>query len=391
MAEKGQSKGLARVKEIYQDPSRRAKELRAEGKKVIGYLCLHPVLEMMTALDLVPYRIFGDMREPITKADSCLPTIVCPFLRSSLDLGLKGKYDFLDGVVMAHVCEVAEKTAHIWQIYLNPAYSHFIDTPHTIHKAAQREHKELLKDFKKTLEQFTGEELTPDKLREAVKAHNQQRALVRELYELKKPDPPLISGTETLQVMRALMSLPVEEGSELLRQVISEVKQRQDRPQRKSARLLVWGSIIDDIALIDMIEKAGADVVMDDTCVGSRAYFPDVELTEDPLDGLAYRYLVELKCPRTFREATFGETKKDHIADLESRFGYLKDYAKEWNAKGVILQSIRYCDIHGYEVPGLKDYFDHIGLPNIYLEFDYSEAALAPLRTRVQAFLEMIG
>jgi benzoyl-CoA reductase subunit C len=390
MSEKGQSKGLARVEQIYQDPSRRAKELRTEGKKVIGYVCLHPVLEMMTALDLVPYRIFGDSRETITSADACLPTVVCPFIRSCLDLGLKGRYEFLDGVVMAHTCEVVEKMAHIWQIYLNPAYSHFIDTPHTVHRAAQQEHKELLKDFKKTLEQFTGKELTAGKLRKAIKAHNEQRALARELYDLRKPSPPLISGTETLKVMRALMSIPVDEGSELLRQVISEVKQRKDRPEKKSVRLLVWGSIIDDAALIEMMENAGANVVMDDTCVGSRAYFPDVELTDDPLDGLAYRYLVELKCPRTFREAAFGETKKEHIADLESRFGYIKDYAKEWNVQGVILQSMRYCDIHGYEVPGLKDYLDHIGLPNIYLEFDYSEAALAPLRTRVQAFLEML-
>jgi benzoyl-CoA reductase/2-hydroxyglutaryl-CoA dehydratase subunit BcrC/BadD/HgdB len=52
---------------------------------------------------------------------------------------------------------------------------------------------------------------------------------------------------------------------------------------------------------------------------------------------------------------------------------------------------VRYCDIHGYEVPGVRDYFNHIGLPNIYLEWDYSKAALAPLRTRVQAFLEVIG
>ena len=79
------------------------------------------------------------------------------------------------------------------------------------------------------------------------------------------------------------------------------------------------------------------------------------------------------------------------MTDLESRFGYLRDYAKEWDVKGVILQSLRYCDTHGYEVPGIKDYLDNIGLPNIYLEHDYSEAALAPLRTRVQAFLEMLG
>ena len=391
MAEEKESQGLTRVREIYQDRTHRVKELKAEGKKVIGYLCIYPVLEMMTALDLVPYRIFGDMREPITKADACLPTVVCPFIRSALDLGLKGKYDLLDGVVMAHVCDVGEKTAHIWNIYLNPPYFHFIDTPHTAHEAAQKQHKELLKDFKKTLELLTGKELPPRRLKEAIEAHNQQRALVRELYNLRKPDPPHISGTETLQVMVALMSIPIDEGSKLLRQVITEVKERKDGPQKKPVRLLLWGSIIDDIALIEMIEKLEANVVIDDTCVGSRFYFPDVELTDDPLDGLAYRYLVELKCPRTFREAVFGETKKDYMADLESRFSYLKDYASEWDVRGVILQSVRYCDIHGYEVPGVKDYLDNIGLPNIYLEHDYSQAALAPLRTRVQAFLEVIG
>jgi len=385
------TQGLSRAKEIYQNRPRRVKELKAEKKQVMGYFCLYPVLEMLTALDIVPYRIFGDMKETITKADACLPTIVCPFVRSALDLGLKGRYDFLDGVVMCHSCEVGEKSAHIWRTYLNFSYFHFIDVPHTVHKAAQEQFKKQLNDFEKTLESFTGKELSIDKLRETIRTYNQQRALVRELYDLRKPDPPLISGTETLQVIVALMSLPVEEGNELLRQVIAEVKQSRDGSPKQAVRLLVWGSIIDNIALIEMIEDAGANVVMDDTCVGSRSHFPKVELTEDPLDGLAYRYLVELKCPRTFRETAFGETKKDYMADLESRFGYLRDYAQEWNVKGVILQSVRYCDIHGYEVPGLKDYLDNIGLPNIYLEHDYSEAALAPLRTRVQAFLEVIG
>jgi bzd-type benzoyl-CoA reductase N subunit len=387
----GENKGLARVNKLYQDRTYRVKELRAEGKKVGGYLCIYPVLEILTALDIVPYRLFGDMREPITKADACLPTVVCPFVRSMLDLGLKGRYDFLDGVVMAHVCDVAEKSAHIWQTYVKTPYAYFIDTPHTMHEAAQKEHKQLLSDFKKSLESFTGKKLTPEKLREAIVVHNEQRALVRELYELRKSDPPIISGTETVQVMRALMSIPVEEGNALLREVISEVKERKNGPKKQPLRLLIWGSIIDDIPFIEMIESVGGNVVMDDTCVGSRAYFPDVELTDDPLDGLSYRYLAELKCPRTFREAVPGELKKDYMTDLEGRFGYLKNYADEWSVNGVILQSVRYCDIHGYEVPGLRDYLDNVGLPSIYLEHVYDEASLAPLRTRVQAFLEVIG
>jgi len=385
------SQGLTRVREIYQDRPQRAKELREQGKKVMGYLCIYPAVEIMTAFDLVPYRIFGDMRETITKADTYLPTVVCPFLRSCLDLGLKGKYDFLDGVVFSHICDVGAQLPGMWNQFVQTPYSYFIDTPHTIHQAAQEHEKNLLKNFQKSLEEFTGKELAPGKLKEAIEVHNQQRVLVRELYDLKKSDPPLISGAETLQVMGALMSLPVEDGSELLRQVINEVKERKDGPPKKAGRLLVWGSVIDDTPLIEMMESLDANVVMDDTCVGSRAYFADVKLTDDPLDGLAYRYLVELKCPRTFRERVFGETKKDYMADLENRFNYLRDFAKDWKANGVILQSIRYCDGHGYEVPGLRDYLTSIGLPSIYLEHDYSEGALAPLRTRVQGFLEVMS
>lgn len=384
-------KGLTRVREICQDRPRRVKELKAEGNKIFGYICIYPVLEMMTALDLVPYRIFGDMREPVTEADAFIPTVVCPFLRSCLDLGLKGKYDFLDGIVTTHICDVGASLHSSWNYAVKTPFAYHIDTPHTVHKTAEEHQRGLLDDFKEALESYTGKELTPAKLREAIKAHNQQRALVRELYDLKKLDPPLISGTETIQVTAALMNLPVAEGTELLREVISEVRERKDGPVKKSARLLVWGSIIDDTPLPQMIESLDANIVMDDTCVGSRAYFSDVEPTDDPLDGLAHHYLADIKCPRTFRAKNYNDTTKDYMADLESRFSYLADYAREWKADGVILESVRYCDTHGYEVPQLRDYLNNIDLPSIYLEHDYTEGALAPLRTRVQGFLEIIS
>jgi benzoyl-CoA reductase/2-hydroxyglutaryl-CoA dehydratase subunit BcrC/BadD/HgdB len=155
---------------------------------------------------------------------------------------------------------------------------------------------------------------------------------------------------------------------------------------------MVWGSIIDNTALVELAESLGANVVMDDSTLGSRDYFPPVEITEDPLDGLADRYLVALRSPRTFRETVpDGNRRKDYMADLESRFGHLKDYARDWRVNGVVLQVMRYCDIYGYEVPSLKDYLESIGLACIYLEHDYSKGALAQLRTRLQAFLEVIG
>ncbi len=383
--------GLSKAIEICQNRSQRVMELKAEGKTIIGYLCIYPVLEMITAFDLVPYRIFGDMDEPITDADDYMPSIVCPFLRSILDLGVKGRYDFLDGVVMAHICDVGARTAHIWDVAVKTPYSHFIDIPHTNRENSRERLKELLIDFQKSLESFTGREMSVNKLKESIKKHNEQRRLVRELYDLKKPDPPLISGTETLQVMKALMSLPVEEGNALLQEVITEVKERENPVPEKPARLLVWGPVIDDAAFIEMIESLDASVVMDDTCVGSRAFFPDVPLTDDPLEGLAYHYLEDLKCPRTLRDSNVNGTTKGYNADLETRFGYIGDFARDWNVNGVILQALRYCDSHGYEVPQIKDYLDSIGLPNIYLEHDYSKAALGPLMTRIQAFTEIIS
>jgi len=385
------SKGLSGARSIYLNRSRRAEELRKEGNKVIGYLCLYPVIEMLTAFDLVPYRMFGDMKEPITKADTYLPTIVCPFLRSLLDLGLKGRYKFLDGVVTAHICDVGAQMQGLWDSFVGTPYSYFIDTPHTTHKASQQREKDEIKDFQKSLEALTGGKLSSAKLRAAIEAHNRQRALVRELYELRKPDPPLISGTEVLQTLVAVMSIPVEEGNRLLTEVLDEVKNRKNGPQKKKARLLIWGPVIHETPLIEMIESLDANVVMDDTCVGSRAYFDDVKITEDPLEGLAYHYLVDLKCPRTFREVEVGAATMEYQADIENRYSYIGQYIKDWNVNGVILQSVRYCDTHGYEVPAVKDYLTGIGIPNIYLEHDNTEGALAQLRTRVQGFIEIIG
>jgi benzoyl-CoA reductase subunit C len=330
------------------------------------------------------------MAEPITLADAHMATVVCPFMRSCLDLGMKGRYDFLDGVVFAHVCDVTCMIPGMWRQTIATPYTYFIDTPHTTHQASREYFRGLLDDFAGTLEAFAGKRLTTARLRKAVAAHNRQRALVRELYELKKQHPPLISGVETLQTVKALMSLPVAEGNVLLGEVLDEVKGRTHPLPGKSARLLVWGSVIDDIAFMDMVESLDADVVMDDTCVGSRAYFTDVPVTPDPLDGLAQYYLVEIKCPRTLRDPVLRGGKKDYQADLEARFGYLRRYITDWKVNGVILQSIRYCDGHGYEVPVIKDYLETLGLPCVYLEHDYTRSALAPLRTRVQGLTEII-
>ena len=118
MSEDKKSTGLARAHEFYSHRSKRARELKAEGKKALGYFCCFPPLELMTALDFLPVRILGDMDEPITVADGYLPTVMCIFYRSCFDVGMKGNYDYLEGFVGSHACDGAERTSHIWRNYM---------------------------------------------------------------------------------------------------------------------------------------------------------------------------------------------------------------------------------------------------------------------------------
>jgi bzd-type benzoyl-CoA reductase N subunit len=385
------TEGIARAREIYQDRFQMGKELKAEGKTIVGYVCFYAPVEVMSALDMIPFKIFGSMKERSTKADRFLPRTFCPIIRSVLSLSLSGKYDFLDGVVMVHTCDAWERTSRIWESVASPPYVHYMDMPTKIDKMHQEALVEEIDDFRKTLESFAGKELQPQKLRKAIETHNQQRHLVRRLYGHTKSAPPLISGKEIMEIIGAVSCLPVEEGNELLRKVLIEVEERKRSPEKGLARILVWGSVLEAPVLIEMIENAEADVVIDDTCTGTRGYFTDINLNKNPLDALAYYCLVDLKCPRTFKEAPNNDVRKDYQADLEARFGYLKDFTREWKVDGVILQSVKYCDCHGFEVPQVKDYFDNLEIPSLYLEHDFTEQGLRALKTRVEAFLEMIS
>ncbi|MGD8263652.1 MAG: 2-hydroxyacyl-CoA dehydratase family protein [Desulfobacterales bacterium] len=386
MATENALTGLAKAQQIYNYRSKRARALKEEGKKILGYFCCYPPLEIMTALDFLPIRILGDMDEPITVADGYLPTVMCIFYRSCFDCGMKGQYDFLDGFVGSHACDGAERTSHIWQNYIKTPCNFFLDIPHTSRSEAVDYFKRQLVYFKETLEEFTGKKMDPEGLKETISLHNKQRYLVRELYNLRKSEPPLVTGSEVLMVIISIMMIPIEEGNTLLQEVIEEVKARADVPEKKTGRLLIWGSLIDNTAFTDLIESSGFNIVVEDTAIGVRPFWHDIEITEDPLEGLAKHYLEEVKCPRTF-----SQTGASYQEDLDNRFGYLKEFAEHWNVNGVFGNIIRNCDIHGYEVPAVRDYLEGLGLPVLIIEQDYSTAALEPLRTRFQAFSEVIG
>ncbi|MCX6000712.1 MAG: 2-hydroxyacyl-CoA dehydratase family protein, partial [Chloroflexi bacterium] len=236
------NRGLTRAEQIYQDRGLRARELKAEGKKVIGYFCTFTPVEMLTAAGVLPFRITGSMKDQMTLVDGYLETIACPFTRSALDLALNGKYSFLDGFVIPHACDNIVKLYDIWPHYIKHEYAHFVNVPHTTSLPSLEFFEAELATFRRSLERYVGHGISSDELNQSIRPHNEQRRLVRQLYELRKKDPPPISGAEMTKVLVAIVSLPVTEANDLLRAVISDVMGRGPEQQMKKAtRLMICG------------------------------------------------------------------------------------------------------------------------------------------------------
>jgi len=378
--------GLATVDKYYQDYGSRARELKKQGKQIIGYLCAFTPVEIIAAAGLVPFRIKGDVNEPITKADTEMETIVCPLVRSCYDLALKGKYEFLDGLVIPHACDSMARSKDIWKYTLGLPYFHFIDTPHATNDSSLNFFVSILETFRKSLGGFVGKEISGDSLAQAIKAYNENRMRIWELYELRKSDPPLLSGAEMTRVLVAAMGLPVQESIKLLEGVITEVKQRQPAVGAKLPRIMVVGAEVDDAAFIELIEDAGASVVTDDLCPGGREYRAFVKTEGDPVAAIAERYLRGIMCGRSYIEQ---EGKYPEY--LEQRFGHIDRAVKEYNVDGIVLYIYKYCDPFGFEVPAMKSYLESKGIPVLYMEDEYSMSTIGRLRTRIQASLEMLG
>jgi bcr-type benzoyl-CoA reductase subunit C len=381
-----QGNGLATAEKYYSQYGSRAKELKTEGRKVIGYLSALAPVEIITAAGAIPLRLKGYVSEAITRADAHMETIVCPFVRNVFDAALKGKYDFLDGMVLPHQCDSIDRTNDVWSYNLNLPYWHFLNVPHVTDDPSIEFMQSILRIFIDTLEKFTGNRIKDDALIQAVKAHNENRRLMRELYAPRKTGSPLISGVEMMKVLVAAMSLPVEESSALIGSVIEEVKTKEAPACAKMPRIMLIGDQIDDTAIAEAIEGAGAQLVMDDLSMGSKMYWTDVDVTPDPVYGIAGRYLRKLKLPTTC--ANSGDTYQEN---LEARFGHLRQHIMDFKVDGVVLFIYKYCDPYGFDVPAMKSFIESTGASVLYLEDEYSTSTLPRVKTRIEAFLEMIA
>lgn len=352
-----------------------AKDWKRKDKHVIGWSCTYAPEELIYATNSLPVMVFGDL-ENTKLADVHLPINTCSFARSCFNSSLKGDYNYLDGFVASSSCDNRNKIFDMWRYHVEIPYMHFINTPHTRTERSHNFFYEEILRFKTSLEKAFGKTISNEALKNAIQVYNENRLLLKEVYDLRRKKPPLISGVEALEIVLSSMVTSKEEHNKLLNHLLAKVSNRAEMP-KGGIRVLVSGSVMDNSELLKIVEAVGGNVVADDWCTGSRYFWDLVDSDSDPLRAIAERYLN--KIPSSF------------MFEGEKRFRHTIEMAKWFDVEAAIIFVLKFCDTHMFDAPQLVEELKALGLPVLYLEWEHALSGLAQLKTRIEAFIEMVG
>lgn len=365
---------LEELRRAYQGRFQSWRERKAKGQRIVGWVCTYIPEEVFAAAGLLPIRVGGGAREtPLGDAHFYANT--CTFVRNCLELGLRGEYDFLDGLVTVNTCDHIRRFFDVWQHYLRTPLAQIYHLPCKISAATEEFFLEELGQIRRDLEGTLGVTVKDDALRESIRLYNRTRSLLRRLYALRSRENPLLTGAEALEALLPALVLPKEEYNSLLEGLIEELEQRPS-PTSGRARLMIIGSQIDDPEYYRLIEEQGAVVVIDDHCYGTKYFWDPVEEEGDPWRALARRYLQKAPCP--------------HMHPMGPRLEHLLALARDFRVQGVLYQTIKFCDPHAEVFPVVWNAFQRAGIPVLNLEREYLLAGAGQWKTRIQAFLESL-
>jgi len=346
------------------------------GGKVFGCFCSYVPEEILVAANILPVRVLGS-HEPQDVTEPHLFGMFCPFCRDVLAQGLKGRYDYLDGITLAQSGIHLMQAYRAWEDIVEQAFSYYLPHPMSVQSPASIPYlnKELV-NYRKAVEKFTGKVLTDEDLDRGIKSLNANRAAMHELYEFRKqPDPP-VTGLEAMWVTVTSGWIDKDEHTAELRKVMDQLKSGRSLDRDIGARLMFVGSENDDTEFIKMVEMVGSTVVVDDHCTGTRYFWNETPGMPDRIEAMAKRYVERPACPA-----------KDHVE--RTRFPHILQLAKDFDVQGVILIQQKFCDPHEADIPPLRKFLEDNGFPCLFLEFDVT-VPIGQFRIRVEAFLEMI-
>jgi benzoyl-CoA reductase/2-hydroxyglutaryl-CoA dehydratase subunit BcrC/BadD/HgdB len=353
------------------------------GRRIIGYTPGgYLPEELLLASGAIPIGLIrGGDHSMVELAGAYICRWIDTFCRAQIGYAVSGEdpyYNILDLLVVPvtdnHIHAVMDVLDYNTNIDIFP-----FGVPHTKDNLAIHYYLSGITRLKKKIEELTGVVITESKLREAINLCNRERGLLREISLIRKSQSVPISCKEFAALNHSSFLADKKVMVEILESLTKELKE-QSALSCKGPRILLTGSTLalGDGKVLELIEKVGGVVVIEEFAEGIRPYWEDVKLDGDQMRALVDCYFTRRVPPAWFRPGM-------------ERLNFLVKLAKEFNVAGVIWYQLMYREsykVESYYFPEILN--KETGLPMLTIESDYDAAEVGPLQTRIETFIESI-
>ena len=358
-----------------QDPTRR----------VIGYLPVYAPIELITAAGMHPLGIVGggDQVE-IIRGDAYFQSYICHLPRSVVELGLAGRLDVCDGFLFPSTCDVIRNLSGIWKIEFPDRYVKYIDVPQNFDVAIGgkwwRHELEALRD---DLAQLGSVEISDEAVWNAIALHDENRRLLRELYDLRSERPWLAPTSEVYLMQRAGLVLPVAEHNALLREY-REAAASSNRPLMDNSRIVLTGAFCEQppLDLLRTLERAGCWIVDDDLLLGPRMITAPIIDPEGPVSGP-----IDAMVDAFLNKAAAASFI---YIDENEKGAELARMVAEREAEGVIFAAPSFCDPALLDRPMLTRALDERGISHIGMKYSENTGQFQTIREQAGTFADAL-
>ncbi|MBR6585110.1 MAG: 2-hydroxyacyl-CoA dehydratase [Firmicutes bacterium] len=361
-------------------------EAQKNGQKVFGTFCVYVPDEVVIAANGIVTGLCGGSQFWVPDGEAVLPKGTCPLIKASVGARLGKTCPFFriaDMYVGETTCDGKKKA---WEILGTDVPMHVMDIPQMKREKDIVKWTEEIKDFAAIVEKVTGKEITAESLEAAIKLINEKRKAMARVYEARKAENISISGKDALLMSQIAFFDDPARCAMMCNKLADELEQRiADGVSVFPAgtkRIMLTGTpmAIPNWKLHHIIETSGAAVVCEETCTGTRYFEGQVEEGKATLDE-QYRAIAERYMGINCACFTPNSGRVDDIIRL----------AKEYKVDGVIDVNLKFCCLYDTEGYTVEAALKEAGIPVLGIETDYADEDSEQLKTRIEAFIEMLG
>jgi benzoyl-CoA reductase/2-hydroxyglutaryl-CoA dehydratase subunit BcrC/BadD/HgdB len=360
-------------------------EAKEKGVKIVGYFPGNYVPEeLIIASGAVPLCLAsGGDTPPVEASSSVMPHIFCPFSRAQVGERLLKRnpyYAMIDMLVAPITCQHLKKVAEIWEYYVDIEIFK-LGIPHQHDSDFELEYyADRLRALKDRLQAFTGNKITDKGIGNAIELYNRMRGLLKKISLMRCSISSTLSALEFAKLNHASFYADPAFIVDILESVYEGLTEKQQATKVNTPRLLLIGPNIGygDYKILEMVQEAGGEIVIEEVCEGIRYYWHTVDNSGDPIESLAKTYLRD-RLPCAFMRYS-----------AKKRLDFALKLITDFNVSGVIWYELLGCETYDAESYFFAQKLAERKIPILILESDYGMADIGQTRTRIGAFIEMV-